>query len=100
MMKPPPRALELQELGLVHEVVPLPLLDAACRRITDALHKGAPGAQAEAKALIRDVTRAAANRAAASQEAAARLARLRVQAEAQEGFSAFFSKRKASWRRD
>jgi methylglutaconyl-CoA hydratase len=92
---------DLKELGLVHEVVPLLLLDAACSRITDALHKGAPGAQAEAKALIRDVSRATApNRAAASQEAAARLARLRVQAEAQEGFSAFFSKRKANWRQD
>jgi hypothetical protein len=40
------------------------------------------------------------NRAAASIEAAARLARLRIQAEAQEGFSAFFAKRKASWRQD
>ena len=76
-------------------------LDMACARITEALLKGAPKAQAEAKRLIRDVAQGAAqNRAAASKDAAARLAGLRVQAEAQEGFSAFFAKRKASWRQD
>jgi methylglutaconyl-CoA hydratase len=94
-------AATLKELGLVHEVVSADLLDAGCTRITEALLKGAPRAQAEAKALIRDVARATGgNRAAASLEAAARLARLRVQAEAQEGFSAFFAKRKATWRQD
>jgi len=94
-------AAALQELGLVHEVVPADQLDMACARITEALLKGAPKAQAEAKSLIRDVAQGAAqNRAAASKDAAARLAGLRVQAEAQEGFSAFFAKRKASWRQE
>jgi methylglutaconyl-CoA hydratase len=91
----------LEELGLVHEVVPAEMLDAACALITEALLKGAPRAQAEAKVLIRDVAHGnARNRAASSVDAAGRLARLRVQAEAQEGFSAFFAKRKASWRQD
>lgn len=94
-------AAALQALGLVHEVVSADQLDFACARITEALLKGAPKALAEAKRLIRDVAHGAAqNRAAASQDAAARLAGLRVQAEAQEGFSAFFAKRKASWRQD
>jgi methylglutaconyl-CoA hydratase len=94
-------AAALQRLGLVHEVVPRELLDATCTRITEALLKAAPQALAEAKTLIREVSQGAApNRAAASTQAAARLARLRVQAEAQEGFSAFFAKRKASWRQD
>jgi methylglutaconyl-CoA hydratase len=94
-------AATLKELGLVHEVVAGELLDPTCTRITEALLKGAPQAQAEAKALIRDVADASVrNRGAASTEAAGRLARLRVQAEAQEGFSAFFAKRNASWRRD
>jgi methylglutaconyl-CoA hydratase len=94
-------AVQLKELGLVHEVVPDDGLDAACARITEALLKGAPGAQGEAKALIRDLAQTdARHRAAASREAAARLARLRVQPEASEGFSAFFAKRKASWRQD
>jgi methylglutaconyl-CoA hydratase len=94
-------AAQLKELGLVHEVVPADGLDAACARLTEALLKGAPRAQGEAKALIRDMAHAdARHRAAASREAAARLARLRVQPEATEGFSAFFAKRKASWRQD
>jgi len=94
-------AATLQELGLVHEVVPADLLDATCARITEALLRGAPGALAEAKALIRDVAHTSApDRAAASVAAAGRLARLRVKAEAQEGFSAYFAKRKASWRQD
>jgi methylglutaconyl-CoA hydratase len=94
-------AATLEELGLVHEVVPADLLDPSCARIVEALLKGAPGAMAEAKALIRDgVHTPARDRPAAALEAARRLARLRVRAEAQEGFSAFFDKRKANWRQD
>jgi methylglutaconyl-CoA hydratase len=94
-------AANLREIGLVHEVVAADMLDAACARITAALLKGAPLAQAEAKALIRDVAHGSAReRADASVQMAARLARLRVKHEAREGFSAFFAKRKASWRRD
>jgi len=94
-------AATLKEIGLVHEVVPVGALDSACGRISDALLKGAPGALSEAKALIRDAAhRAAEGRANASIRMAARLARLRVQAEAQEGFSAFFAKRKPNWRPD
>jgi methylglutaconyl-CoA hydratase len=94
-------AATLQGLGLVHEVVTADLLDAGCARIVEGLLKGAPRALAEAKLLIRDVAPTPpATRAAASIAAAARLARLRVQAEAQEGFSAFFAKRKANWRQD
>jgi methylglutaconyl-CoA hydratase len=94
-------AATLKELGLVHEVVAADQLDASCARITEALLKGAPRASAEVKLLIRDMAHTAAgDRSAASLRAAARLARLRVQAEAQEGFSAFFAKRKATWRQD
>jgi methylglutaconyl-CoA hydratase len=94
-------AAMLKALGLVHEVVSRGQLDACCRRITEALLRAAPGALSEAKTLIRDVaSTAASQRAAASLEAAARLARLRVQGEAQEGFGAFFAKRKAAWRPD
>jgi methylglutaconyl-CoA hydratase len=94
-------AAVLKELGLVHEVASADLLDSACTRIADALLRGAPRAQAEAKALIRDVADTGApDRGAASLVAAAKLARLRVQSEAQEGFSAFFAKRKPTWRQD
>lgn len=94
-------AAALKDVGLAHEVVSADALDAACHRISEAILKGAPGALIAAKALIRDVAhRSAADRAEASIQMAARLARLRVQEEAQEGFSAFFAKRKANWRRD
>ncbi|HWG70316.1 MAG TPA: enoyl-CoA hydratase-related protein [Steroidobacteraceae bacterium] len=94
-------AADLEKLGLAHEVVPADQLDPCCARIIEALLKGAPHAQAEAKTLIRDVAHASArNRSAAALEAAARLARLRVGAEAQEGFAAYFAKRKAAWRQD
>ena len=94
-------AADLKELGLVHEVVAADQLDAGCGRIIEALLRAAPQAVAQAKTLIRDVAHGSArHRAAASTEAAARLARLRVQPEAQEGFSAFFAKRKPSWRQD
>ena len=94
-------AAALMDLGLVHQVVPGELLDGACTRFADALLRGAPGALAQAKALIRRVAAVGAqNRAAASLDAAAQLAGLRVQAEAQEGFSAFFAKRKPAWRLD
>ena len=89
----------LKDLGLVHEVVPAHELDAACAGIIDALLKGAPQAQGHAKALIRDIAHGAAQeRADASLRMAARLAHLRVEDEAREGFSAFFAKRKPNWR--
>jgi methylglutaconyl-CoA hydratase len=94
-------AADLQKFGLIHEVVPGDLLDSSCTRITDALLKGAPGAQGEIKTLIRDVAHGSAReRAAVANEAAARLALLRVREEALEGFAAFFAKRKPSWRRE
>ncbi len=93
-------AATLKEIGLAHETVPVEGLDAACGAIIDAVLKGAPGAQAAAKTLIRDAKAAVGRRSAAALEMAGRLAHLRVQAEAQEGFAAFFAKRKASWRQD
>jgi methylglutaconyl-CoA hydratase len=94
-------AERLREWGLVHEVVLAGQLDARCTELIDALLKGAPQALADTKTLIRDMARAGAqDRPAASLEAAARLARMRVTPEAQEGFAAFFAKRKTAWRRD
>ena len=91
-------APELRDIGLAHEVVAADALDAACERYVQSLLRGAPGAQAAAKRLIRDMSPgAAANRLEASAEAALRLAQLRVGAEAQEGFNAFFEKRKPAW---
>jgi methylglutaconyl-CoA hydratase len=90
-------AERLKELRLVHEVAPAGELDRSCERMVAALLLAAPGAVAEAKRLIRDVARATEDRAALSADMARRLARLRVQTEAQEGFRAFFEKRKPGW---
>lgn len=90
-------AERLKELRLVHEVAPSGGLDRSCERMVAALLLAAPGALAEAKRLIRDVGRATLDRTAISADMARRLARLRVQAEAQEGFQAFFEKRKPGW---
>jgi methylglutaconyl-CoA hydratase len=96
----PLSAAELKAVGLAHEVVSEAQLDAACSQLIESLLKGAPGAQAAAKTLIRDVLRSGESRPQASLSMAARLARLRVQPEAQEGFAAYFAKRKPSWRSD
>ena len=93
-------AATLKDIGLAHEAVPAEILDATCAGIIDAILKGAPGAQSAAKDLIRDAQRGPRHRGAASLEMAQRLAGLRVQAEAQEGFAAFFAKRKPNWRQD
>jgi methylglutaconyl-CoA hydratase len=93
-------AATLKQIGLAHETVPADALDATCSGIIDAILRGAPGAQSAAKALVRDARVAPGQRGVASLRLAARLANLRVQAEAQEGFAAFFAKRKASWRQD
>jgi len=91
-------AATLKQIGLAHETVSANELDATCTAIIDAILKGAPGAQAAAKALIRDAQQAPSQRGVTAMDMATRLAKLRVQAEAQEGFAAFFAKRKASWR--
>jgi methylglutaconyl-CoA hydratase len=94
-------AAVLQQLGLAHQVVAADRLDEACESLLAELLKGAPGAQAEAKTLIREgVNRPAGERPQASVQLAARLARLRILPEAREGFAAFFAKRKAQWRVD
>ncbi len=96
----PLSAAELKAVGLIHEVVAESQLDQACSNLIESLLKGAPGAQAAAKVLIRDVLRSTDSRQQVSVAMAARLAQLRVQPEAQEGFAAFFAKRKPSWRPD
>lgn len=93
-------AATLKEIGLAHETVPADRLDATCGGLIEAILRGAPGAQAAAKILIRDAQPPATERGAAAMDMATRLAALRVQAEAQEGFAAFFAKRKPGWRQD
>ena len=89
-------ALEAQRLGLVHEVVPGHMLDAAVATVLDRLAEGGPGAQGAAKALIADV--AGRTPESVRDETARRIAAIRAGAEGKEGVAAFLEKRAPAWR--
>ena len=89
-----PRA---REIGLVHEVVPEGELDIAIDGVVRATLQGAPGAQAEAKALV-FLCAGRAIDAACSDETSRLIAARRTTAEAQEGLAAFLDKRAPAWR--
>jgi methylglutaconyl-CoA hydratase len=93
-------AAEAARIGLVHMTVPATELDTAVERALEALGKGGPAAQHEAKLLalrMSGTTRQGAERL--DVENAALIARLRVSAEGQEGLSAFLDKRPPLWMR-
>src|SRR5205809_2298211 len=77
--------------GLADRVVPTAELDAAVAAVVADLAKGGPAALAEAKMLVDDVVASPA--ALVPELTAARLARLRGSAEAQEGMTGFVEKR-------
>lgn len=89
-------APEAFRLGLLHDVAPLPELDARINEILGALVTAGPAAQAECKVLIRAVARRPAD-AATIADTARRIARVRASVEGKEGVAAFLAKRKASW---
>ncbi|MCG8596257.1 MAG: enoyl-CoA hydratase/isomerase family protein [Kiloniellales bacterium] len=83
-------------LGLVQEVVAPEELEAAGRRVLDALLAGGPEAQAAAKRLVRDTAGRPIDDALV-EETAKRIAAVRAGAEAREGVSAFLEKRPPAW---
>ncbi len=87
---------EAYRLGLLHELVPLPELDARINEILGALLITGPAAQAECKDLIRAVASRRID-ARLIADTARRIARVRASPEAKEGVDAFLGKRKASW---
>jgi methylglutaconyl-CoA hydratase len=84
-----------KEIGLVHEVVPPDRLDEAVNAKVASLLTSAPGAIAEGKKLIRQVT--GMNAGEAREYTLAKIAELRAAPEGQEGMRAFLEKRKANW---
>jgi len=91
-------AQEAARVGLVHTTARPADLDAAVERTLDALGKGGPVAQREAKLLalrMGGTTKQSAERV--DVENAALIARLRVSAEGKEGLSAFLDKRTPLW---
>lgn len=90
-------AARAREIGLVHDVVPGDGLAAAGEEVLQALLQGAPGAQADAKALVflcegRPVD------AALAEETGRRIALRRASDEGREGIAAFLDKRPPAWR--
>lgn len=87
---------EALRIGLLHSVVPEPELDAVVGRIVEELLKGGPKAITAAKDLIAHVAHRPVDQHLA-EETAARIARIRVTPEGQEGIAAFLDKRSPGW---
>jgi methylglutaconyl-CoA hydratase len=83
-------------LGLLHEVVPEPDLDATIERVVAALLDAGPQAQSEAKLLIRAVAHRPIDQGVIG-DTAKRIARVRATPEGKEGVAAFLAKRKPAW---
>src|SRR5262249_41293682 len=83
-------------IGLVHSVVDDADLDAEVERILAELLKGGPKAIAAAKDLIAHVTQRRIDQLLA-EETAARIDRIPVSPEGQEGIAAFLDKRPPNW---
>lgn len=91
-------ARRAREIGLVHEVVPEAGLDQERDRVLGALLQGAPGAQADAKALV-FLCESRALDAELSRTTSRRIAQRRTSPEGREGLGAFLEKRAPVWRR-
>ncbi len=89
-------AAEALRIGLLHQVVAEEALDGAVEALLEELLKCGPRAQAEAKALIRDVAFRPIDQALVD-DTAARITRLRASDEGREGLSAFLEKRPPAW---
>lgn len=89
-------AAEAQRIGLVHRVTPRLEMALAHAAIVAELLRGAPDAQADAKAFFAECHGQGVD-AELLREAANRLAARRSSAEAQEGLSAFLEKRPPNW---
>ena len=83
-------------IGLVHEVAPLELLDAAVTALVKPLLAGGPLAQKATKELIAAVQCQPLDDRTI-EDTAQRIARQRRTDEAREGVSAFFDKRRPAW---
>ena len=91
-----PYVVEAYRVGLVHDIVPLPELDARVNEVLGALLVAGPAAQREIKALVTAVAHRPID--ARVVEATARhIAAVRASAEGREGVAAFLGKRAASW---
>ncbi|GAC1670719.1 MAG: enoyl-CoA hydratase-related protein [Candidatus Limnocylindrales bacterium] len=92
-------AIRAQRIGLVHEVVEgIASLDAAVEQAVGDILASGPTAVRAAKAIVREVR--GLGHGSSKWHTARVIARQRVSAEAQEGFSAFTEKRRPAWAPD
>lgn len=89
-------AAKAEQIGLVDEVVSPDALDEATNALIKQLLTNGPVATREAKQLAFDVAYQPINNEL-MQETSKRIAAIRVSEEGQEGLTAFFEKRPASW---
>ena len=89
-------AARARELGLLHEVVPGPMLGGEVLRIATELAAGGPGALANCKDLLAEVAGRGPDDAL-GQSLATRLALLRAGEEAQDGLAATQARRAPRW---
>jgi methylglutaconyl-CoA hydratase len=89
-------AARAREVGLVDEVVPAEELEAAGRRLADALLPNGPSAMREVKALM-DAVAGAPLDDRLELDTAGRIARVRASAEGREGVEAFLERRPPRW---
>lgn len=90
-------AQEARRIGLVHEVVPLAELEAACERVIAQLLQNAPEAISQTKALAIEQASSGPDEAKFNRLIEIH-ARKRQSAEAAEGLLSFAEKRAAAWR--
>jgi methylglutaconyl-CoA hydratase len=83
-------------LGLVHEVLELPQLDACIAQLTQAIVASSPHAVTEAKRLVREVAGEPIDPHLVA-DTVRRIAEVRVSPEGKEGVQAFLEKRKPMW---
>ena len=89
-------AAEAYRIGLLHDIVLPGEIDARVNEILGALLVAGPGAQREAKALIRAVADRPVDEDVIA-DTAERIAAIRASDEAREGIAAFLAKRPPAW---
>jgi methylglutaconyl-CoA hydratase len=89
-------AAEAYRIGLLHDIAPLPELDARVNEVLGAMLLAGPRAQVEAKALIRSVAHRPID-ARIVESTARHIAMVRASPEGREGVAAFLEKRPAAW---
>lgn len=89
-------AIEAQRIGLLHEAVPVEMLDARITGIAQSLCTAGPQAVRQAKRLVHEVAGRTMDDALLA-DTAGRIADVRASEEGREGMQAFLEKRKPSW---